>query len=95
VCSYLCPPQAFPHSSFEQELGYLKAHSSLSEKLNGSGYVLGPMTGDHWFVYVADMCSRPSYECHDRVLNVMMFDLAPEVRGMKMRMMIMLGMMWW
>lgn len=71
--------QYFPHSSFEQELSYLKSHSKLCSRLNGSGYVLGPMSGDHWFVYVADKCSRPSYEYHDRVLNVMMFDMDPEV----------------
>jgi hypothetical protein len=33
--------------------------------------VLGPLTGDHFYVYVADKCVRPSYECHDRVLNIM------------------------
>lgn len=70
--------QFFPHSSFEQELSFLKSHSRLSTKLNGSGYVLGSITGDHWFVYVADKCSRPSYECHDRVMNIMMFDMDPE-----------------
>jgi len=37
--------------------------------------VLGPVTGDHFYVYVADQCVRPSYECHDRVLNIMMFDM--------------------
>lgn len=67
--------QYFPHSSFEQELSFLKSHSRLSAKLNGSGYVLGSITADHWFVYVADQCSRPSYECHDRVMNIMMFDM--------------------
>lgn len=33
--------------------------------------MLGPLTGDHFYVYVADKCVRPSYECHDRVLNIM------------------------
>ncbi len=70
--------QFFPHSSFDQELAYLKSHSKLSAKLNGSGYVLGPLTGDHFYVYVADQCQRPSYECHDRVLNIMMFDMDPD-----------------
>lgn len=74
--------QCFPHCSFEQELSFLRSHSRLSERLAGSGYVLGPMTGDHWFVYVADKCVRPSYECHDRVLNVMMFDMDPAAARM-------------
>mmetsp|Transcript_439 Transcript_439/g.579 ORF Transcript_439/g.579 Transcript_439/m.579 type:complete len:406 (+) Transcript_439:314-1531(+) len=67
--------QSFPHSNFDQELGYINSHSHLSERLDGSGYVLGPVTGDHWFVYVADKCDRPSYLSTDRVLNIMMFDM--------------------
>lgn len=67
--------QAFPHSSFDQELSFIKSHSSLCERLDGSGYVLGPVTGDHWFVYVADKCDRPSYLSTDKVINIMMFDM--------------------
>lgn len=29
--------QLFPHSSFDQELGYLRAHSHLNQRLNGAG----------------------------------------------------------
>lgn len=29
--------QLFPHSSFDQELQYLRAHSHLSQRLNGAG----------------------------------------------------------
>lgn len=54
-----------------------QSHSKLSAKLNGSGYVLGPLTGDHFYVYVADKCVRPSYECHDRVLNIMVRPVSP------------------
>ncbi|CAM9159439.1 unnamed protein product [Choristocarpus tenellus] len=71
--------QLFPHSSFHQELQYLKAHSHLSQQLNGAGYVLGPVTGDHWFVYVADKCDRPDYTSTDRTVNMMMFDMHPDV----------------
>mmetsp|Transcript_5130 Transcript_5130/g.7093 ORF Transcript_5130/g.7093 Transcript_5130/m.7093 type:complete len:401 (-) Transcript_5130:36-1238(-) len=67
--------QPFPHSNFEQELNYINSHSSLSARLDGSGYTLGPTTGDHWLVYVADKCNRPSYLSTDRVLNIMMFDM--------------------
>jgi S-adenosylmethionine decarboxylase len=69
--------QAFPHQSFHQELDYLYSHRTLCERLDGNGYTLGPVTGDHWFVFVADQTMR----CNglevdtDRVLNIMMFDI--------------------
>ncbi|KAJ8604246.1 hypothetical protein CTAYLR_009223 [Chrysophaeum taylorii] len=67
--------QTSPHTSFHEELSYLKAHP-----ICGSGYVLGPMTGDHWFVFISDQCERPSELETERTVNVMMFDLADEVR---------------
>jgi S-adenosylmethionine decarboxylase len=69
--------QAFPHQSFHQELDYLYGHRSLCERLDGNGYTLGPVTGDHWFVFVADHTSRSNaLEIDtDRVLNIMMFDI--------------------
>jgi len=67
--------QAFPHSNFDQELTFINSHANLCEKLDGSGYVLGPVTSDHWFVYVADKCDRPSYLSTDKVVNIMMFDM--------------------
>ncbi|CAM9447761.1 unnamed protein product [Chrysoparadoxa australica] len=74
--------QLFPHGSFQQELEYLKSHSHLSARLNGSGYILGPITGDHWFVYVADKCNRNNFVATDRTINIMMFDMDPAVAGM-------------
>lgn len=69
--------QNFPHQSFHQELEYLHSHRSLCERLDGNGYTLGPVTSDHWFVYVADHTNRrSSFENDtDRVLNIMMFDI--------------------
>jgi S-adenosylmethionine decarboxylase len=69
--------QAFPHQSFHQELQYLYSHRTLSERLHGNGYTLGPVTGDHWFVFVADHTKRrKALEVDtDRVLNIMMFDI--------------------
>ena len=46
--------QAWPHSSFGDEIEYLKSHKVLQDRLNGVAHILGPVTGDHWFVYVAD-----------------------------------------
>mmetsp|Transcript_6916 Transcript_6916/g.14143 ORF Transcript_6916/g.14143 Transcript_6916/m.14143 type:complete len:462 (-) Transcript_6916:117-1502(-) len=68
--------QCFPHQSFHQELSYLHSHRSLCERLDGNGYTLGPVTGDHWFVFVADHTNRKTSEADtDRVLNIMMFDI--------------------
>jgi S-adenosylmethionine decarboxylase len=46
--------QQWPHSSFGDEIRFLDTHEKLQNRLKGSGYILGPVTGDHWFVYVAD-----------------------------------------
>jgi len=73
--------QAFPHQSFDQELSYLYEHRNLCERLDGNGYTLGPVTGDHFFVYVADHTHRGTAADldTDRVLNIMMFDIDEEV----------------
>jgi len=72
--------QAFPHQSFHQELDYLYSHQNLCDRLGGSGYTLGPVTGDHWFVFVADHTVRSNSDTDtDRVLNIMMFDIDEEV----------------
>mmetsp|Transcript_4358 Transcript_4358/g.13595 ORF Transcript_4358/g.13595 Transcript_4358/m.13595 type:complete len:482 (-) Transcript_4358:335-1780(-) len=93
--NYVFPDeQPSPHTSFGEELAYLKAHgtkdddsddddasnSGHSAAFDGSGYVLGPITGDHWFVYVSDQCERPSFMATERTINVMMFDLPDDVR---------------
>ena len=76
--------QAFPHQSFHQELEYLYSHRSLCERLDGNGYTLGPLTGDHWFVFVADQTMRShGLEVDtDRVLNIMMFDIDESVANL-------------
>jgi S-adenosylmethionine decarboxylase len=73
--------QAYPHQSFHQELDYLYSHRTLCDRLDGSGYTLGPVTADHWFVFVADHTIRShSLEVDtDRVLNIMMFDIDQDV----------------
>mmetsp|Transcript_13836 Transcript_13836/g.22920 ORF Transcript_13836/g.22920 Transcript_13836/m.22920 type:complete len:432 (+) Transcript_13836:234-1529(+) len=74
--------QAFPHQSFHQELDYLYSHRTLCDRLDGNGYTLGPVTSDHWFVFVADRTIRVNVNPDtdtDRVLNVMMFDVDPDV----------------
>jgi len=68
--------QMFPHGSFHQEMEYLYSHRSLCDRLDGNGYTLGPVTSDHWFVFVADHTKRYAEDNDtDRVLNIMMFDI--------------------
>lgn len=75
--------QAFPHESFHQELEYLSSHKNLSERLKGNGYTLGPVTSDHWFVFVADQTIRANSRTDtDRVLNIMMFDIDQNVASL-------------
>ena len=72
--------QQFPHGSFTQELNYLYSHKNLSDKLGGNGYTLGPITDDHWFVFIADKAIRSQMDLdNDRVLNIMMFDIDVDI----------------
>lgn len=88
--------QLWPHSNFGDEIKYLNTHEKLQDRLRGAGHILGPVTGDHWFVYVADhdpstVTVPPSIgggefavplpaPSTERTINMMMFDMAPEVR---------------
>lgn len=47
--------QQWPHSNFSDEVTFLNSNQKLQARLNGVGHILGPVTGDHWFVYVADL----------------------------------------
>jgi len=72
--------QHYPHNSFDQEIAYIDSHKHLAENLGGNAYTLGPITSDHWFVYVADRTKRDDvFTDSDRVLNIMMFDMDVDV----------------
>jgi S-adenosylmethionine decarboxylase len=82
--------QSWPHSNFGEELKYLSTHEKLQNRLRGTGHILGPITGDHWFVYVADHSETspfrripaslpPPQPSSDRTVNMMMFDIDLEV----------------
>ena len=66
--------QIYPHQNFNQEVNYLKDTCNF----DGEAYILGPLSGDHWFIYVWDDCDRPMADSQDRTLNVMMYDLDDE-----------------
>jgi len=75
--------QLWPHSSFDDEIRFLSSHEKLQERLRGSGYILGPVTGDHWFVYCADHSEVPTSQViadsRDITINVMMFGMQSSV----------------
>lgn len=82
--------QLWPHSNFGEELRYISSHEKLQNRLRGTGHILGPITGDHWFVYVADHSETspflkkisnalPILPSSERTINMMMFDMAPDV----------------
>jgi S-adenosylmethionine decarboxylase len=61
--------QVFPHNDWNVELNY------LGKYFEGQSYVLGPITKDHWYLYVADY-SEPSNACSNEVtLEIMMHNL--------------------
>ena len=68
--------QRFPHRDPEEETRYLKEFFP-----EGSAFLMGPLTGDHWLVYVADYVDRPTTECVDRTLDMMMFGIVSCLRG--------------
>jgi hypothetical protein len=45
----------------------------------GSAFLMGPLSGDHWLVFVADYVDRDASECVDRTLDMMMFGIDQEV----------------
>ena len=63
--------QVFPHSNFNNEVRWLKDHFP-----EGHAYVLGPITDDHWFIFVADYITRTSEDARDRTLDVRLPGLA-------------------
>ncbi len=85
--------QSAPHRNHQEEVAYLESHPCLRGRMRGQAHVLGPLTGDHWFVYVAEqLTSRegevrampvcaPKHEVekHGLCLNIMMFDMHPRI----------------
>jgi len=67
--------QLHPHTSFDVEAEY------LNQYFNGGAYIMGPLTGDHWHMYVADLTNdRHAFlDRPDQTLEIMMSELDPEV----------------
>jgi len=65
--------QLFPHINFDSEIQYLNNY------FDGTAYVLGPLSGDHWYLYIADYVDRPAVYETDQTLEIMMTELDPTV----------------
>jgi len=72
--SFLFPEkQLFPHSSFKDECTF------LDQYFRGSGYVMGKLNGDRWYLYVTD--NNPSASTTttpDQTLEILMTDVDRE-----------------
>eukprot|EP00475_Leptophrys_vorax_P042658 TRINITY_DN80485_c0_g1_i1.p1 TRINITY_DN80485_c0_g1~~TRINITY_DN80485_c0_g1_i1.p1 ORF type:complete len:815 (+),score=216.63 TRINITY_DN80485_c0_g1_i1:383-2827(+) len=63
--------QPFPHRSFQSEVDFLNRFFET-----GAGFILGPLDGPRWHIYVADLNPRVT---SDQSLEVVMFDLPESV----------------
>lgn len=86
--NYVFPhKQLAPHTSWEDEVQHLDQYFP-----NGNGFIVGPMSKDHWYLFVADYRNRMDEEesiAHnspvvhhsqqpDQTFEVLMHELSPE-----------------
>lgn len=77
--SFMFPEmQCHPHRSWDDEVQFLKKYFN-----NGSSYLVGSLTGDHWHLYTTEPnlnlpCSNGPQEDNDQTLEVLMTDLDPK-----------------
>jgi len=68
--NFLMPEnQLAPHTSWSHEVEY------LDEYFDGQSYILGPITKDHWYLYVADYSEPCDAASKEVTLEVMMHKL--------------------
>jgi len=63
--------QIAPHNDWSLELKY------LDQYFEGNSYILGPLTGDHWYLYTADYSQPYEETSKDTTLEIMMHNLHP------------------
>lgn len=75
--NYIMPQdQLFPHTSFRDEVCYL---DTQLPKFPGSAYVLGPVTKDHWLMYIWDDNDTPNGIATEVTIHLLMQDIHPDV----------------
>jgi len=69
--NFLFPDQQqFPHTGWRFELEY------LNNFFEGNSYILGPLTADHWYLYLADYSDSSAPEStKEQTLEIMMHNL--------------------
>lgn len=72
--NFLFPQQqVYPHVGWSAEIDY------LNKIFDGTAYVLGPLTAEHWYLYIADYHDHATYSNDEVTLEIMMHDLNREV----------------
>jgi len=61
--------QKFPHNDWSAEIEY------LDQFFDGASYILGPLTQDHWYLYLADYSDASTEPSKEMTLEVMMHNL--------------------
>jgi len=61
--------QQFPHTDWRVELEYLDNH------FEGNSYVMGPLTNDHWYLYLADYSDSRTVTTKEQTIEIMMHNL--------------------
>lgn len=76
--------QHFPHKSFDEEVKFCSEMFS-----DGQPHILGPLNGDHWYVFIADRMEQGD-DCVSRLnmeqtLNIYMYGINPDVAQLFMK----------
>jgi len=72
--NYLFPhKQKNPHNLWNDEVEY------LSKYFEGNSYVIGPQSGDHCFLYLADYSDTSRIVMPEKTLEILMHKLDPDV----------------
>jgi len=65
--------QRFPHTDWKQEVDF------LNKTFDGTAYVLGPLTQEHWYLYLADYTDHSVSDRNEKTVELMMHNLHPDV----------------
>lgn len=72
--NYLFPTkQNIIHRTWENEV------KCLNQIFDGQSYIIGPLSSDHWYLYLADYSDNSRVICPEKTLEMMMHKLDPTV----------------
>lgn len=69
----------FPHKQPHEHSTWDKEVSFLNNIFEGNAYVLGPLTQDHWYLYLADYSENTRLVMPEKTIEVMMHNLDQDV----------------